>query len=136
MREKKINFNEFIYADQFNRKLSVGQYMLSTTGLTRAIITIVLFYFATNAKDYGLGEYATYLRWSGFIVLGSMLSDYLSTRTKFSAKLKMIAKNKWKDKKDGGIMLLSKLSWAKKNKIFEISNRLSVRKNKEKGNNE
>jgi len=33
-------------------------------------------------------------------------------------------------------MLLSKLSWAKKNKIFEISNRLSVRKNKEKGNNE
>jgi len=131
MREKKINFNEFIYSDQFNRKLSIGQYMLSSTGMVRSLIVITLFLLATKAKTMGMGEYETYYRWGGFIVLGSMLSNYLSSRTKFSAKLTMITKNKWKDQKDGGIMLLSKLSWAKKNKIFEISNRLSIRKSKE-----
>lgn len=130
MREKKINFEEFIYSDQFNRKLSVGQYILSTGGMIRTILVLSLFTVAINATDWEIPKsYGTYFRWAGFIVLGSMLSNYLSLRTKFSAKLTMISKNRWKDKKDEGIMLLSKLSWAKKNKIFEISNRLSVRKN-------
>lgn len=97
-----VSYEDFIFLQQFNRKVSVGKYLMTGKALFASLSILILLYYFSDWK---------YTQYVSLLMFLFVVHSYRNTRLKYNSKLTMISRNGWHDEKNGGILVYSKLNW-------------------------
>lgn len=105
MNELNKFYENYIFSQQFKRKVSLGNFLLTKKGLIG--ISLVLIGIGLQSIT-PRGYIPTYISFAIALYLASL---YIKTHLKTSSKLSIIDKDGWVDEENEAILIYSKLSW-------------------------
>jgi len=100
-----VNYPDFIFNHQFNRKLAIGKYFFTFRTIVFLGAAIIVWWMNPGNKQ------AQYL--SLFLVY-IVARGFKTTKLNYASKIRKITKDGHSDEKDGAILLYSKYTWSKK----------------------
>lgn len=105
MKKKSQRYDDFLFLEQYERKVPLGNYWGSFYGLLTLTLSVVTFLAWGQERE---GQIV------GFIFIGLFGYFYYNTTCKYDALIKEIPKDGFGEEESGALFFFSKYIWSKK----------------------